>query len=788
MLYKVFSQIHYKNIPHIQWYMLCSLLIIFPFAQAEKCEDEFYSSNTAVSQLESIEPYELKKPPSAVSHTSRDISNSRRSRMSYQEARSFIQKQGIRTSTEFKKWSKSDQRPKTFPSNPHKVYKKQWTSWGDFLGTENISTKSREYMSFKDAKTFIQKQGIRTYPEFRKWSKSGKRPKKFPSNPYKVYKKQWTSWGDFFGTKNISTKSREYMSFKDAKTFIQKQGIRTSTEFQKWSASDQRPKKFPSTPHVTYKKSGEWTDWKDFLGTKGTRGTRSTRSTRSISNRNQRSFEETKTFIQTQGVQTRTKMSYQEARSFIQKQGFQNSREFRKWSKSGKRPKKFPSNPHTTYTEWTSWGDFLGTENISTKLIEHMSFEDAKTFIQTQGLQTSTEFQKWSKSDQRPKTFPSNPYVTYEDQWTSWNDFLGTKDTRGKRGTRGIRDTRDTRSTRGISNRNQRSFEETKPFIQTQGVQTRTKMSYQEARSFIQTQGLRTSTEFREWSASDQRPENFPSNPHVTYKKSGEWTGWNDFLGTKDTRGKRGTRDTRSTRSISNRNRMSYQETKSFIQTQGVQTRTKMSYQEARSFIQTQGIRTHTKFLKWSKSDQRPENFPPNPHTTYTEWTSWGDFLGNINLPIHMQYLAAKEYVQSLGIDNPKDFIEWLKSNDRPESFPPQPHLFYSEWTNVKDFLSVQENTEYIPYQEAQAFIAYLGITTPKDFFEMLKSEPDVFSENFPPNPQIVYKKSGEWTGWNDFLGDKSQSKTNAPIETQEPEEPSIDEIYLEESFDEIDL
>ena len=499
----------------------------------------------------------------------------------------------------------------------------------------DIASRKRNWMNFKDAKTFIQNQGIQTYTEFQKWSKSGRRPENFPSNPYDIYKDQWTSWGDFLSTGAIAHKNKEWMNFEDARTFIQNQGIQTYTEFQKWSQSGRRPKNFPSNPNLVYK--DQWTDWYNFLGTK------------KIANRNWMNFENATIFIQTQGIQTFT--------------------EFRKWSQSDQRPENFPSNPDNFYRyQWTSWGDFLGTETIARRNKEWMSFEDARTFIQTQGIQTHAEFRKWSSSDQRPKNFPANPHIVYKDQWTSWGEFLGNKN---------------------ISSRK--------------------------------------------------------------------------------------------------RNRRSYRETKNFIQNQGVQTRIKwMSYQEAVSFIQKQDVRTHTEFLKWSKSDQRPENFPSNPHIVYKDqWTSWGEFLGNKNLPIQMQYLEAKEYVQSLGINNPKDFIEWLRSNDRPENFPPQPHLFYSEWINVKDFLSTPEKTKYMSYQEAKTFISYLGITKVKDFFEMMKFERDIFPKNFPPNPQTVYKNSGEWTGWNDFLDpiDKDQSTINEPIESQELEESFIPAMGLEESF-----
>ena len=239
------------------------------------------------------------------------------------------------------------------------------------------------WMGFEEAKSFIQNQKITTSTEFGKWSRSEQRPKNFPSTPSRSYKDKWKGWNDFLGTK------KSWMHFQEAKAFIQTQGITTIVEFRKWSKSEQRPKNFPSSPHRTY--SEEWKGWNDFLGTE------------------------------------KSWMNFQEAKAFIQKRGFTSMRQFQKWSISEQRPENFPSAPNQTYKdEWISWGDFLGTGNISNSKREWMHFQEAKAFIQTQGITTMAEFRKWSKSDQRPENFPSAPDQTYKDEWTSWGDFLGT--------------------------------------------------------------------------------------------------------------------------------------------------------------------------------------------------------------------------------------------------------------------------------------------------------------------------------------------------------------------------
>ncbi|MDE0151731.1 MAG: hypothetical protein OXK80_04455 [Bdellovibrionales bacterium] len=448
---------------------------------------------------------------------------------------------------------------------------------------ENVTRNKKEWMSYEEAKTFIQAQGIKTSTQFLEWKRAGKRPKNFPSTPWKVYKDEWTSWGDFAGTKNVSARKKEWMSFEEAKTYIQNLGIKTRRQFKAWTKSEQRPENFPSAP---------WKVYKD---------------------------------------------------------------------------------------KWISLSDFLGTENISTRKMEWMSYEEARTFIQAQGIKTKKQFQEWVQSKKRPDNFPSVPWRTYKDEWISLSDFLGTKN-----------------------------------------ISTRKKewMSFKEAKAYIQAQGIKTSTQFLAWRKAGKRPKNFPFNPDKTYKN--EWINWGDFLGTKNV----------STRKIE-----------------------WMSYEEARTFIQTQDIKTKKQFQEWAQSNKRPENFPRSPQSTYKDqWDGWGDFLGTGNTIAYMKYSTARKYVQSLNFDpdHPKEFIEWLKSSDRPVHFPPNPHHFYSEWTSVKDFLST-DKTE-MSYEEAKVFVQPLGLSNSRDFFDMMKFESDVFPENFPNNPQVSYKNTGDWIDWNDFL------------------------------------
>ena len=247
--------------------------------------------------------------------------------MSYKQALKLIREINIKTKRDFFEFVLSKDKPEEFPVNPNKVYK-EWTSWEDFLGVENAEIKkppilekkensfdfesfkkvlnlalnseetelklsfqeknfsvenflqkerkqhlvkkrnfhkvrkNKNWMSYEEAKEFLQVQGIKTSTEFRKWRQSGLRPVNFPSKPSDIYKEKWKSWPDFLGT---GTKVQEWLSYQSAKAFIQSEGVTSQNLYYKWRKEGHKPPNFPSNPDRFYKK--EWKGWSDFLGT-----------------------------------------------------------------------------------------------------------------------------------------------------------------------------------------------------------------------------------------------------------------------------------------------------------------------------------------------------------------------------------------------------------------------------------------------------------------------------------------------------------------------------------------
>jgi hypothetical protein len=118
---------------------------------------------------------------------------------SYEEARSFVRSLRIRTSYDYISWSKSGERPASIPSNPNIIYgrSREWVSWGEFLGSDDID----RFRSFEDSARYIKSFNFSSIKEYKKWSSSGERPFDIPSNPNLHYKKskEWVSWPNFLG-------------------------------------------------------------------------------------------------------------------------------------------------------------------------------------------------------------------------------------------------------------------------------------------------------------------------------------------------------------------------------------------------------------------------------------------------------------------------------------------------------------------------------------------------------------------------------------------------------------
>ena len=424
--------------------------------------------------------------------------------------------------------------------------------------------------------------------------------------------------------------------------------------------------------------------------------------------------------------------TFQNAKALMKELSIKTKPQFHNWSRSGQRPDDFPSNPNRAYkTQWVSWGEFLGTGNVAKK--NFRNYESAKELMKELGIKTRDQFKEWSRSEQRPNDFPSNPSRVYKTKWVSWGEFLGTEKTfRSYESAKALMKelsikTHDQFKEWSRSGQRPQDFPSNPirvykkrwvnwgEFLGTGNVRWKVFRSYESAKAFMKELSIKTHDQFKEWSRSGQRPDDFPSDPARVYKK--RWVNWGEFLGTGN-----------------------------------VQKKIFRSYESAKTLMKELGIKTQNQFREWNRTGQRPSDFPSNPNKAYKEkWVNWGEFLGRQKPKQWMSYRKGQRHVQKMGIRTIKEFLEWIKSNERLEDFPPNPHIVWSKsWKSVQDFLKVQ----WVSFQKARSYVQLGNVTNKSEYYELRELE-DLMDE-LPPNPATVY--APYWKGWDHFLWDMELS------------------------------
>ena len=172
----------------------------------------------------------------------------------FEDAKQFVLLLNLKTVNEWNKYAKSGNKPDDIPSNPQNTYKKDWISWGDWLGTGTIATINFNYRSFEEARKFTKLLGLKRQKDWIEYCQSGKKPKDIPRNPYRTYKNEWKGIGDWLGTGRVATYNMTYRSFQDARTFSRQLGLNDNKNWTKYCNSGNKPDDIPSAPWQVYKK------------------------------------------------------------------------------------------------------------------------------------------------------------------------------------------------------------------------------------------------------------------------------------------------------------------------------------------------------------------------------------------------------------------------------------------------------------------------------------------------------------------------------------------------------
>jgi superfamily II DNA or RNA helicase len=318
----------------------------------------------------------------------------------FEEARSFVHNLNLKKESDWRSYCHSGLKPKNIPQSPNSVYEGiGWEGMGDWLGTGNIATYNREYLSFEKAKEFVRNLGIKSQNEWLDYCRSGNKPDYIPADLRSVYKNLgWISLGDFLGTGVIAPMLKKYISFEDARNFARSLNLKSQRYWIDFCASDKKPDYIPSNPNVTYKNLG-WLGFGDWLGT----GT-----------------------IATYNMKYR---DFKSAREYVRTLNIKSNKEWRIWSKSEELPIDIPASPDKTYkksNEWQGWGDWLGTNTKPTNHKSYLSFEEAKIIIHKLKLASNKRYNEFHRSGRIPLNIPFKPDRVYKTLgWKGWADFLG---------------------------------------------------------------------------------------------------------------------------------------------------------------------------------------------------------------------------------------------------------------------------------------------------------------------------------------------------------------------------
>ena len=117
----------------------------------------------------------------------------------FEDARKFVRELKLKGTSAWKEYCKSGKKPNDIHSAPQILYKKEWTNWGDFLGTGTIANqnKSQNYLPWPEAQKEYQRlakeNGLENGSDWTEFSLKHKKELEkinLPSNPKLIYTKE----------------------------------------------------------------------------------------------------------------------------------------------------------------------------------------------------------------------------------------------------------------------------------------------------------------------------------------------------------------------------------------------------------------------------------------------------------------------------------------------------------------------------------------------------------------------------------------------------------------------
>jgi len=545
------------------------------------------------------------------------VATYKRNYRTFERARKWAHTQGLTSETQWRELTKkAGWLPSDIPVNVYNVYKPEWTSWGDFLGSGYVATHKRRYRSFAEARQWACAQDLKSYTDWkRRIREPGWLPGDIPADPRAKYGKDFTSYGDFFGTGNLAPSEYQWRPFHEAREWAHEQildDVKAWKDLVKlYRATKQWPVDIPSNANRVY--SSQWKGWEDFLGIP---------RMAKRSKIEERLRHELVRFLPIDLAVRRVPipgatakvvdMCAPSIRLIIEFDGNYWHRTKEAEARDSAKTKVLQKTGWTVVRIREHPLDLIGSKDmrvpkkrsafqLALAVLKHLAtldyvtqeavrqyaagaqtvngskaskairtrwrpYAEARAWVQSLGIKSQAEWTKLTKQDGLiPDDIPKYPWEVYADEWTFLGEFLGT-------------------NRLATFNRTYRTFNQ--------------------ARDWALAKQLKSRTEWVRLAKQDGwLPADIPANVHNVYQQ--EWISWGDFLGT----GNLCSRD--------------YQW---------------RSYISARNWARKQNLSTREAWRALYKSKAFPRDIPASPQCVYaSEWISWGDFLGSTRKKIRVR-------------------------------------------------------------------------------------------------------------------------------------------------------
>ena len=167
--------------------------------------------------------------------------------MSYEYCKQFISNLNLDGKDKYISWQSANTNSGC-PSRPDYIYKDEWVSWGEFLGTGRIADqyKHQNFLSYEKAKAYLAPLSFKNEDDFFEWAKTDERPNFIPASPRKTYVNTFISMGDFLSSGTYRTK--DFLSYEECRDLVQTKQFNCQEEFKEWIKIHKNDYLIPTRP------------------------------------------------------------------------------------------------------------------------------------------------------------------------------------------------------------------------------------------------------------------------------------------------------------------------------------------------------------------------------------------------------------------------------------------------------------------------------------------------------------------------------------------------------------